>query len=325
MDCDVLQADGGTRTAAITGACVALADALGRLVDARTLPGSPLRECVAAVSVGIIGGRAVVDLDYIEDSTAEVDMNVVMTASGAFVEVQGTAEQSPFGRASPSSWPSSRRPSGPARRRTSFSEPVLVLATANRPKAAEVAALLQGVPFRIRSLSDYPGVALPAEGEGSYAENALGKARAVAAATGALALADDSGIEVDALGGRPGLLSARYGGPGLSDAGRCALMLTELAGVPPERRTARFRCVIALSDPAGREATVEGIVEGLVLDAPRGQGGFGYDPLFFYPPLAATFAELPPAAKNAVSHRARALAQARQVLAAWRPASPPPC
>ncbi len=98
MDCDVIQADGGTRTAAITGACVALADALGRLVEARTLPGSPLRECVAAVSVGIIGGRAVVDLDYIEDSTAEVDMNVVMTASGAFVEVQGTAEQAPFGR-----------------------------------------------------------------------------------------------------------------------------------------------------------------------------------------------------------------------------------
>ena len=99
MDCDVIQADGGTRTAAITGAWVALADALGRLVEARTLPGSPLRECVAAVSVGIIGGRPLLDLDYIEDSTAEVDMNVVMTASGAFVEVQGTAEQTPFGRA----------------------------------------------------------------------------------------------------------------------------------------------------------------------------------------------------------------------------------
>ncbi|MBI2525403.1 MAG: ribonuclease PH [Candidatus Rokubacteria bacterium] len=98
MDCDVIQADGGTRTAAITGAWVALADALGRLVEARTLPGSPLRECVAAVSVGIIGGRPVLDLDYIEDSTAEVDMNVVMTAAGAFVEVQGTAEQAPFGR-----------------------------------------------------------------------------------------------------------------------------------------------------------------------------------------------------------------------------------
>lgn len=182
-----------------------------------------------------------------------------------------------------------------------------------------MAACLQGIPFLIRSLADFPDVALPDEGAVSYAENALAKAHAVAAATSALALADDSGIEVDALGGRPGLLSARYGGPGLFDADRCALMLRDLAGVPPERRTARFRCLIALSDPAGREAAVEGVVEGLVLEAPRGQAGFGYDPLFFYPPLGATFAELPPEAKNAVSHRARALALARDLLLGWPP------
>jgi ribonuclease PH len=98
MDCDVIQADGGTRTAAITGCWVALADALDRLVQAGAIPGSPLREHVAAVSVGMVGGGAVLDLDYVEDSTAEVDMNVVMTGSGAFVEVQGTAEQTPFGK-----------------------------------------------------------------------------------------------------------------------------------------------------------------------------------------------------------------------------------
>ena len=98
MDCDVIQADGGTRTAAITGSWVALADALDRLVQAGTLPGSPLRENVAAISAGIVGGRALLDLDYAEDSTAEVDMNVVMTGTGAFVEVQGTAEQTPFGK-----------------------------------------------------------------------------------------------------------------------------------------------------------------------------------------------------------------------------------
>src|SRR6187431_3385021 len=97
VDCDVIQADGGTRTAAITGSWVALSDALDRLVQAGTLPGSPLRENVAAISVGVVGGRALLDLDYAEDSTAEVDMNVVMTGSGAFVEVQGTAEQTPFG------------------------------------------------------------------------------------------------------------------------------------------------------------------------------------------------------------------------------------
>lgn len=98
VDCDVLQADGGTRTAAITGAFVAVADATGRLARIGLLPGSPIRECVAAVSVGIVGGRPVLDLNYLEDSSAEVDMNVVMTGSGAFVEVQGTAEQTPFGK-----------------------------------------------------------------------------------------------------------------------------------------------------------------------------------------------------------------------------------
>ena len=180
-----------------------------------------------------------------------------------------------------------------------------------------MAALLEGVPFRIRSLSDYPGVVLPPEGEVSYTDNALGKARAVAAATGALSLADDSGIEVDALDGRPGLLSARHGGPDLSDAERCAVMLGELRDVPPERRSARYRCVIALCEPGGREATVEGIVEGALLEAPRGGGGFGYDPIFYYPPLRATFAEITAEAKNAVSHRGRALARARALLLRW--------
>jgi XTP/dITP diphosphohydrolase len=193
----------------------------------------------------------------------------------------------------------------------------LVLATANRAKGRELAALLAGLPYRIQDLSAYPGVELPPEGESSYAENALGKARAVTAATGALALADDSGIEVDALGGRPGVRSARYGGPDLTDPERNALMLRELEGVPAARRTARYRAVIAMTAPDGREATVEGSVEGMLLDAPRGQGGFGYDPIFYYPPLGATFAEIPAEAKHAVSHRGRAVALAREVLRGW--------
>lgn len=193
----------------------------------------------------------------------------------------------------------------------------LVLATANRAKGRELAALLADLPYRLQTLSDFPGVVLPPEGESSYAGNALGKARAVTAATGALALADDSGIEVDALGGRPGVLSARYGGEGLTDPERNALMLRELAGVPAERRTARYRAVIAVTAPDGREATLEGTAEGVLLEAPRGAGGFGYDPLFYYPPLGATFAELSAAAKHAVSHRGRAMAGARELLRGW--------
>jgi XTP/dITP diphosphohydrolase len=193
----------------------------------------------------------------------------------------------------------------------------LILATANRAKGRELAALLAGLPYHIQDLSDFPGVVLPPEGESSYAENALGKARAVTAATGALALADDSGIEVDAFGGGPGVLSARYGGEGLTDAERNALMLRELRGVPAAHRTARYRAVIAVTAPDGREATVEGTVEGVLLEGPRGAGGFGYDPLFYYPPLGATLAELPAAAKHAVSHRGRAMARARELLRRW--------
>src|SRR5262245_55678432 len=178
-------------------------------------------------------------------------------------------------------------------------------------------ALLAGLPLRILGLADFPGVALPPEGETSYSDNALGKARAVTRATGLMALADDSGIEVDALGGRPGVLSARFGGDGLDDAARNVEMLRALSGVPLARRTARYRALIALCEPGGREAITEGVVEGVLLEAPRGSGGFGYDPLFFYPPFNATFAEVSAEAKHAVSHRGRAMADARTVLAEW--------
>jgi XTP/dITP diphosphohydrolase len=200
---------------------------------------------------------------------------------------------------------------------TSPSDRRLVLATANPAKGRELAALLADLPYRLMTLAEFPGVVLPPEGETSYAENALGKARAVTVATGLMALADDSGIEVDAFDGRPGVLSARYGGDGLTDPERNAVMLRELAGVPPARRTARYRAVIAVTAPDGREATMEGTVEGVLLDAPRGVGGFGYDPLFYYPPLGATFAEIAADAKHAVSHRGLALLQARALLQRW--------
>src|SRR5262249_12692452 len=148
-------------------------------------------------------------------------------------------------------------------------------------------------------------------------DNALGKARAATAATGLLALGDDSGLEVDALGGRPGVLSARYGGDGPCDAARCRAPLSQLPRVPAGRRTARFRCVVAPGGLSGREATVEGVVEGVLLDAPRGSGGFGYDPLFYCPAIGATFAEASVEAKRSVSHRGRAIAQARRLLLEW--------
>jgi XTP/dITP diphosphohydrolase len=191
---------------------------------------------------------------------------------------------------------------------------VLVVATLNAKKGRELAALLAGVSYDVRVLADLPGAVLPDEGATSYRENALLKARAAARFAGALALADDSGLEVDALGGAPGVLSARFGGPGLDDAGRVLHLLQRLHGVEPSRRTARFRCVIALVDPEGAEQVVEGVVDGVIAEAPRGSGGFGYDPVFVYPPLARTFAELTDAEKARVGHRGLALAAARRVL-----------
>lgn len=167
----------------------------------------------------------------------------------------------------------------------------------------------------MRPLAGVPGAALPPESADTYAENALGKARAAARLTGALALGDDSGLEVDALGGAPGVRTARYGGPGLDDAGRYRRLLEALAGVPDGRRGARFRCVIAVVAPDGAEHVVEGVAEGTITREPRGRGGFGFDPVFFYPPLGKTFAELSDEAKAEVSHRGRALRAARRVLA----------
>jgi XTP/dITP diphosphohydrolase len=149
----------------------------------------------------------------------------------------------------------------------------------------------------------------------TYAENAALKAQAYARTSGLTALGDDSGIEVDALGGAPGLYTARYAGPGASDAARRALLLANLQGVPDERRSARFRCAIAVARPNGETWLTEGTVEGRITLAEAGSGGFGYDPVFFVPEFGCTMAELPAEVKNTISHRARAVAAAIPLLA----------
>ena len=190
----------------------------------------------------------------------------------------------------------------------------LLLATNNPGKAAEYRALLQGCGWELATPSDL-GLHLEVEeAGGDYAENARIKAEAFAKASGLLALADDSGIEVDALGGAPGPLSARFGGDDISDAQRVALLLERLKGVPPERRSARFRCLIAVARPEGKVNFFEGQCEGRIAEEPRGEGGFGYDPVFLLPERGLTIAELPPEEKNAVSHRGRAARQARALL-----------
>ena len=194
----------------------------------------------------------------------------------------------------------------------------IVLATKNKGKVAELAALLQDFHLKVRDLSEFPRIGDIPETGSTFAENALIKARTVAQATGLIALADDSGLVVDALGGAPGVYSARYAGPeepGESQDDRNnRKLLDALASVPDDRRAARFVSVIAAAAPGGQTLTFEGVWEGRVARAPRGENGFGYDPLFIDPESGLTAAEMSRAVKNARSHRAKALVR---LLEAW--------
>ena len=192
--------------------------------------------------------------------------------------------------------------------------PRLVIATGNMGKLREFREILQAPEGVLGTLSDVPLVVLPEEGA-EYEPNAIAKAKAVADQAGLAAVADDSGLEVDGLDGAPGPLSARYGGPGLDDAGRVAHLLAELDARPGADRTARFVCVAALATPDGRVVTARGVCEGEILDAPCGGGGFGYDPVFKPYGHDVTMAELPVEMKNQLSHRGRALAALGEEIA----------
>jgi len=189
-----------------------------------------------------------------------------------------------------------------------------VVATKNPGKIREIGALLEGMGLQVLSLDHYPHIP-PVEEKGrTFRDNALEKARVAASFTGEMALADDSGLEVDALGGAPGVRSARFGGEGLTDGERNLLLLERLKGVPMEERKARFRCVMALVTPQGDEYVVEGTCQGYIALEPVGEHGFGYDPVFYLPEYGKTMAQLPPEEKNRISHRAKALARMKEIL-----------
>ena len=195
--------------------------------------------------------------------------------------------------------------------------PRLLLATNNAGKVAEFRQLLAGCGWELVTPAEL-GLTMQVEETGqTYAENATLKAVEYARAGGLVTLADDSGLEVDAMDGRPGVLSARYAGADRTDQERVQAMLQELAGVPDDERTARFRCVIAIADTTGRVELVDGTVEGRIGHEPRGENGFGYDPIFLLPDRGMTTAELPPDEKNTISHRAVAAQKARTVLERW--------
>jgi len=186
----------------------------------------------------------------------------------------------------------------------------LVLATRNSGKTREIRALLEDFPVEIKDLNDFGKIPEIEEDGLTFDDNAFKKASFTARMLGVAALADDSGLEVEALGGAPGVRSARYAGPQATDEENNAKLLKDMQGV--SNRAAAFTCVISIAVPAGVALTYEGRCEGLITESPVGDNGFGYDPVFFYPPLKKTFAQLSTAEKNRVSHRAKALTQVRE-------------
>lgn len=191
----------------------------------------------------------------------------------------------------------------------------LLIATANKAKAGELVEMLRMPGMEIKTLKDFPYLEMPAETGATFTENALIKARHAAVETGMPSIADDSGLEVTALSGRPGVFSARYAGVNATDEENFYKLLEALKGVPMDKRQARFVCVIAFCAPEGGQAVFEGELKGIIAPGPKGKNGFGYDPVFFLPGHGKTVAELEPEEKNRISHRRMAIEKMRRWFA----------
>ena len=322
LDCDVLQADGGTRTASITGAMVALTCAIAKLIREGKLLVSPLRHQVAAVSVGLVDDVPSLDLCYQEDSRAQVDMNVVMNERGEFIELQGTGEGRAFtpdelqtltalGRKGIDALMQAQREALGEDAALLCAKPLLLAASGNAHKIQELQTIF-GDWYTVLPMTAAGFTDEIEENADTFLGNALIKAQTVCAATGYPTIADDSGLMVDALGGEPGVYSARYCGHHGDDEANNDKLLAKMEGVT--NRAAAFHSALAIARPGEEPLTAEGVCPGVILHERRGTGGFGYDPLFYYEPLNKTFAELTPEEKNAISHRARASAAMREIL-----------
>lgn len=322
LDCDVIQADGGTRTASITGSFAALCLAVDKLIKEGKMVDSPITCQLAAVSYGVVDESALLDLEYIEDSHAQVDMNLVMTrdmktGEMEYVEIQGTGEGRTLhknelnqllalGEKGIAELMDKQIEALDDAAAVIGRKPRLVLASGNFGKLREMKMLL-GDHFDVVSMKELGLDPDIDENGATFEENALIKANALLALTGCACIADDSGLEVDALGGRPGVHSARYCGVHGDDEANNQLLLKELADVADDKRTARYACAMALVRPGHAPIVTRGTCEGSILREYRGEGGFGYDPLFMSADFGKTFAEATLEEKNSVSHRARAI------------------
>ena len=322
IDCDVIQADGGTRTASITGAFVAVVDAIYKLYKSKAIKEIPIRNFVSAISVGIVDKQHMIDLCYEEDSTAQVDMNIIMTNTGEFVEVQGTGEERPFSRQDLNQLLELGEKGNKElikKQREALGEIAdeilgmeyeneVVIATNNAHKLEEIGSILEDFDYNIYSLKDVDldGIEIIENGK-TFEHNALIKARTIAKKTQMITIADDSGLEVDAIGKKPGIYSARFAGEDATDEQNREKLLKMMKSIPSSQRSARFVSAIAVVFPDGKEFVVRGTCEGNIAFEEKGSNGFGYDNLFIVNKYNKTFAEMPATIKNAISHRANAL------------------
>ncbi|MEW9080638.1 ribonuclease PH [Terrisporobacter glycolicus] len=329
VDCDVIQADGGTRTASITGAFVAVAEAIYKLYSDGLIKKMPIQNFVSAISVGIVNNECLLDICYEEDSNAQVDMNIIMTDRCEFVEVQGTGEERPFSRKDLNKLLELGEKGNKELiriQRAALEEVAdeilgmdygndIVISTGNAHKLEEIGAILKDLDYNIYSLKDVNLDDLDIEENGkTFEHNALIKARTVAKLTNMITIADDSGLEVDAIGKKPGIYSARYAGENATDEENREKLLKALKNTPISHRTGRFVCCIAVVFPDGKEFVVRGTCEGTIAFEEKGKNGFGYDSLFIVDNYNKTFAELPSAVKNGISHRAKALELMKEEL-----------
>ncbi|CAI3266623.1 ribonuclease PH [Enterococcus cecorum] len=331
VDCDVIQADGGTRTASITGAFVALQLAINKLMQTGELSENPIKEHLAAISVGILEDDSyAVDLDYIEDSACQVDMNLVMTESGRFVEIQGTGEEATFdgdqlnhllhyGKEAIESLIAYQKEALYVQNTANdaVADKTIMIATGNMGKAKEFEKMFAEAGYQIKTMKDFPELPEVQETGQTFEENARLKAETIANILQCPVLADDSGLTVDALGGMPGIYSARFAGEQKSDASNNAKLLHELTDVADENRTAQFHCTLVFAAPQKESLVIEGIWNGRIARIPRGENGFGYDPLFIVDGLEKTSAELTPEEKNEISHRGQAMKKLDGLWQAW--------
>ena len=322
IDCDVIQADGGTRTASITGAFVAVVDAIYKLYKSKAIKQIPIRNFVSAISVGIVDQQHMLDLCYEEESTAQVDMNIIMTDTGEFVEIQGTGEERPFSRKDLNALLELGEKGNKElikKQREVLGEIAdeilgmeygndVVIATNNAHKLEEIGAILEDFDYNIHSLKDVnlDGIEIVEDGK-TFEHNALIKARTIAKMTNMISISDDSGLEVDAIGKKPGVYSARFAGENATDAENREKLLKMMKNIPVSQRGARFVSAIAVVFPDGKEFVVRGTCEGSIGFEEKGENGFGYDNLFIVNKYNKTFAEMPSTIKNAISHRANAL------------------